>query len=317
VTLKNDAWLSALGKISKVDAVKSSELLPRLYRAYSKSKNIPPTLRFRELFDALQNQEPIQGEELPKITLGVVCHPKDFGLLELVVSNCVRYCQNPISEVIIVTTDDGFLELTKKFPEYKIKSEDSIFHKSLIPSLKSNIPNNKFGWVLQQLAKFWIVLNAENNSTLILDADTILLKKRAFIDSNGVQGLAYSYEYHSPYAQHFARFFQVPQDRSGHSFVTHHQLMQKSIVGEMFGPNGGLLGEWAGAANHDDFSPLCEYHCYGEFLTRNHPNLFKIMRWGNLPINRTKLDLILKKGGLELLETEFQDWNSVSAHSYL
>ena len=187
----------------------------------------------------------------------------------------------------------------------------------MISRLRVFIPEDKFGWVLQQLIKFQIVLTARNDATLILDADTILVRDRTFIDSEGIQALCYSHEYHRPYAVQFSEFFETDPDNMGHSYVTHHQLMQKRIVEEMFGGTGENLEAWARRANYKIFSPLCEYHCYGEFLARYYPTRFKLMRWGNIPVKSSELSAILRSNDSLEIVNRFRNWCSISVHSYL
>jgi hypothetical protein len=317
LTLKYRLWLVLLAAISKIRFLHGLRIYTVIYRHYANRRGKPPALRFRELFDTLQKNSPFTDNNLQGITLGIVCHPKDFNFLQYVIEQARKHSKNPINEVVIVTTKEGYKELTSRFPQYVLRNEENVFPIDMISRLRLLVPPDKLGWVLQQLIKFHTVLNARNNATLILDADTILIKDRTFIDSYGIQSLSYSHEYHRPYAVHFSKFFKLELDRSGHSYVTHHQLMQKDIVAEMFGSRGENLEAWAKAADYKVFSPLCEYHCYGEFMARRYPNSFRIVRWGNIPIKSSELDQILKKGNILEVESKFKNWQSISAHSYL
>lgn len=306
-----------IAAFSKIHIIHGLEMYEKLYAYYTILRRIPPTLHFRELFDAVQKNNPIRKDNLPAITLGIVCHPKDFEILQIAIAQAIKHSQNPINEVVLVTTKDGYAELSSRYPQYDVRSEDEVLTGDTISNLKKIVPSDRFGWVLQQIIKFSITLRAKNSSTLILDADTILVQSRTFINSQSVQALAYSYEYHQPYSAHFSKFFQLDLDNKGHSFVTHHQLMQKKIVAEMFGENGENLEAWAKAADYNVFSPLSEYHCYGEFLVRFYPKKYKIMRWGNLPISLLSFNQIATGGSVSKVEHQFKDWNSISAHSYL
>ena len=56
-----------------------------------------------------------------------------------------------------------------------------------------------YGWVLAQYLKIWTVATSESEGVLVLDADTLLLSPRIFLDRSGKQILTPSVEFHRTY----------------------------------------------------------------------------------------------------------------------
>jgi hypothetical protein len=305
---------TSLGLVSICKGLKFYELI---YERIVRLTGIPVPLKIRQIYDALQEKNIEFESALPEISLGIVCHPKDFERLELVVEMAYRNCLNPISEVTLVTTPEGYEPLKRMFPHFNVWNEDQFVSTQVLKTIADYVPKEIKGWVLQQTAKFTIVLRSRNMATLILDADTVLLQERAFLTQNGTQALSYSHEYHLPYAEHYGRFSSQPIDSKGHSFVTHHQLMQKSVVMSLLGTEGDGLCKWIKEADYNVFSPLCEYHCYGEEITRKYPNKYKLVRWGNRPVSSDEYLRATEKSNFVSLSRAFKGCNSISIHSYL
>lgn len=317
MSIKNRIWIELQSKLGNFERLKGLNLYDEIFQRINKVAGIPVPLKIRELYDALQKQDLSRDGIYPEISLGIVCHPKDFANLDLVIQMAKKNCKNPITDVSLVTTLSGYKTLKTLFPEYNVYNETDFVSQRTFDAIAKEVPSEISGWVLQQAAKFTIVLNSKNDATLILDADTVLLKRRLFLTENNVQSLSYSHEYHLPYVKHYAKFSGQEIDSNGHSFVTHHQLMQKEVVKSLLGTEGEALPNWILAADYGVFSPLCEYHCYGEELIRKYPSRFKVTRWGNLPVSASKLRQTQEHSQFTSLENAFNGWNSISVHSYL
>jgi hypothetical protein len=167
------------------------------------------------------------------------------------------------------------------------------------------------GWVRQQIIKFLAVMNASTESTLVCDSDTYLTHKRLWVNSDGIQQLQISHEYSEEYENHFKEMFgQEKKSKCKVSFVTHHQLMQKEIISEMFGENLSGLSNWLESANKSSSSPISEYHCYGRFISDRHSDRCMFSRWNNLftTFQATNVN--------ELVEINTNDYSSISIHKY-
>jgi hypothetical protein len=296
---------------------KGLEIYNQAYAYICRKYTFPPPRKLRKIFDLLQKNSPLLKNPLPEISLGIVCHPKDFGNLELVISQAINRSRNRITEIVLVTTREGHSELKQKFPKFKVLNENEFLEKELLASLESVVPLERYGWVLQQIAKFLIVMTAKNEATLILDADTLLLKDTSFLGADLKQAISYSDEYHVPYVDHYAKFVSLERDKAGHSFVTHYQLMQRDVVTSMLFSEERKLINWIQCADFTKLSPLSEYHCYGEHIVRNYKERVQIVRWGNRAIPMKSIELILNDRNSREIEKAFPSLNSISIHTYL
>ena len=145
----------------------------------------------------------------------------------------------------------------------------------------------------------------------MLDADTILIQPRVWLDSSGVQVLSISEEYHTPYVSHYTSTF--GQGVCPWSFVTHHQIMQRNILRSMFdGLSDGLLS-WLDSADFNDASAISEYHSYGQWIVSNRKELVSFAKWNNVI---QKFDS-MSESSYGAIAENFSKYCSVSVHSYL
>jgi hypothetical protein len=209
--------------------------------------------------------------------------------------------------------------------DFEIISDDELLTKQIRDSFIKHVPSQKQSWIRQQILKLISTQVLTEQSILLLDADTVLLKTQDWINQKGVQNLNISIEYHQPYVSHFERFMRATgreimnEKKIGVSFVTHYQLMQREIVREIFEVEGrsfeeGLL-TWIEVL---DFSTSdsagSEWHTYGHYIAQNYPEKISLTQWRNANFSRK-----ISKGELsnQALKNEFKDFNSVSLHHYL
>ncbi len=316
ITLKHSMWVMATKRIGASEKFKGLQFYDAIYERIVRYFGIPVPRQIRELFDSLQVNRVVLPQPLPPITLGIVCHPKDFKLLGKVIGQVHKHSGNRVSETIIVTTAQGVLEIKQRFPSCKVFDESVYLESGILRQIKESVPALIQGWILQQAAKFSIVLNAENEATLIIDADTLLLHDIDFFSAEGIQTLSYGHDYHKPYISHSSLFSGDPIDSVGISFVTHYQLMQKRILHQyLFDSKDGIIN-WIATADYFSSTPS-EYHSYGEYLTRSYPAQVKILRWGNFSVSSGELSRLIGKDFDTALYKKFRGWNSISVHSYL
>lgn len=309
-------WVMVVRRIGASENFKGLHIYDSIYERIVHYFGIPVPRKIRELFDSLQVNHVALPQPLPPITLGIVCHPKDFKLLGKVISQVHKHSGNRVSETIIVTTSAGVLKLEQLFPSCKVFDESKYVDSGVLRQINESVPRLIQGWVLQQAAKFSIVLNAENEATLIIDADTLLLNDIDFYSAEGTQTLSHGHDYHKPYISHSSLFTGGPLDTVGRSFVTHYQLMQKRILRQyLFDAKNGII-EWISTADYLSSTPS-EYHSYGEYLTRNYPGQVKVLRWGNLSVSSGELSRAIGTDFDITLYSKFRGWNSISVHSYL
>jgi len=257
----------------------------------------------------------------PVIELLLVTKTKDIELLELVISNAISNSLNPISQIKIVVPEDDVKKIEQsnwsfrnKYP-IVIVNENYVIPENIRIKLKKEF-GELYGWVLAQYLKIWTVATSESEGVLVLDADTLLLSPRIFLDRSGKQILTPSVEFHRPYYAFLANadpFFGEMND----SFISHHMLMQPAIA-------KSALSIWQNSLeiltnfvfefyNRDEKNPFCLcFEVYAQFLVTHRKEKFVFAKWSNLSVQREKV--IKDESEIKKYANKF---NSISLHSWL
>ena len=270
---------------------------------------ILPT-RLRQIISLVQPSDPLRDGPFPTIDVAIPCVSKDFHNLPFVIQGLRANVKNPIGKIILITPANFCGELQFKFPDCLVTTDEKVLGADLISAINEFLPEEIRGWVTQQVIKFQVALLNNEIATLILDADTILLRPKNFLDINGKQILCIAEEFYLPYKDHQSRVFRG--QRQLLSFVTHYQLMQSDLVREIFGSNGEGLIEWLRLADYSILYPLSEYDTYGEWILRNKPNQVAFAKWSNTPV-----ELNLRNTSYEIIAREYSKYDSISNHTYL
>lgn len=265
----------------------------------------------RRIAEASLSLNPLPTEiHPPEISVAIPVAAKDCSNIDLVISNILENSANPISDIFIVHEGEAPKILNSTKVRITTLKESEFVPPDLEKIIKT-FDSNRQGWVRQQVIKFLAVTNSPTDSTLLCDSDTYLTGERLWVTADGRQQLQISHEYTEEYERHFESMFGVEtKPKCKVSFVTHHQLMQKSIVVEMFGENLIGLTKWLELADKSSSSPVSEYHCYGRFLSTRQPEKCSFSRWNNLFVlsQNEKLE--------ELIKTNHDRYSSISVHRY-
>lgn len=274
----------------------------------------------RVLLEAVQPSDPLQGSpRLPSIDLVVPCHIKDIESLHLVIAGAVASAINPIGSVRLVAPSVTVDELASRFPDATISSDEEVLGESLLADVSRLVPRARRGWAIQQLVKFASGLASTARAVLIVDADTVLLRPRVWLDDSGVQALAASWEFHYPYARHTEAMWRGDGRSTRISFVTHHQLQQRDVLQRMFPEVTADLARWLSIAHWDEESAVSEYHSYGTWLSNAEPDRVRLAKWSNRIAQSSTLSGLPANAddALQVLRHRFRGAHSVSFHSYL
>jgi FkbM family methyltransferase len=287
----------------------TSRKLAFLFAKIRRNRTLPH--RVRTLLSLAQPIAPLKVLGAPVIDVVIPCHSKDFATLELTIESARTCVLNPIGDVKLITNSNMVDVLSKKFPDCLVFSDEYFLSPEMLQKVSNQVLQDRQGWVFQQLIKFAACLQSDKEACLVLDADTILIQPRVWLDSAGVQILSISEEYHTPYVRHYSSTF--GRGVCPWSFVTHHQLMQRDVLRSMFdGLSDGLLS-WLNTADFNELSAISEYHSYGQWIVSNRKELVRFVKWNNV-IRR--FDSISELSYGEVSEN-FSKYCSVSAHSYL
>jgi FkbM family methyltransferase len=266
--------------------------------------------RIRQLISLAQASDPLKNEDLPTIDIAIPCHKKDFDNLFLVIQGARANVKNPIRKVVLITPEKFSLELKTKFPDCQVLTDENVLGVNISKLINDSVPYERKGWITQQVIKFQVAIKGEEVATLILDADTILLKPRIWLSSGGKQILCVAAEYHLPYKKHQRKVFGGQNNTL--SFVTHHQLMKRDSLQTIFGQNGEGLPQWINLADFSESSAVSEYDTYGEWLISNRPNEIAFAKWNNFAL---RIDP--NKYSYAEIQDKFGQYHSISNHSYL
>lgn len=292
--------------------------------AHSRWGYIPSS--FRSAVLSLWSTDPLNGEtDLPDIDVAIVFALKDAELVPAAVLGALNSSANPVKVVRLVTPN---LE-----PQVVQKSVESVRQISIHNGFKLEIFDDAtvlgvdrltelrdhrvrdrgLGWVTQQLLKLSTVLMSSNRATLIVDADTILLKRRTWLSPDGRQILMAPEWYRSLWTEDVERFLAVKKSFP-FSFITHQQLMQKDLVERLFGSQGERLLDWALSARRR----IAEYETYGTFLTEFYPERAVMARFGNCEAAlREQITQLKTEEDLYDLSRKLKGALSLSVHHYL
>lgn len=278
--------------LQKVNSPLLGSLAIGLQRLVSRISGKVPSGRSRLLVANLQPVNPLAGHtSLPEIELLVPFVEKDVWLVESVVIAACAASANPIGSVKLVTPHPDstvvaelLASLTSSLQATAneglpviVEGDKQVLGPELTQLFRRN-PQLR-GWHAQQLVKFGAVLKSDYQATLVLDADTILLKQRVFLAANGVQILPIGQSYRRQYEAQFEGYF-ASRKKTPMMFITHHQLMQKDVVHKMF-PRPSSLLDWVRFSLLSDHFWISEYDSYGSFLERHFPRRVRYASWGN------------------------------------
>jgi hypothetical protein len=258
-----------------------------------------------------------------KIDLIFVVTKKDFSVLKYSLPKALESIAPELRghiRLIVPTLDVNECKalFANHHTDVRVSDEDT-----LIDEFDRNVLKEKFGkrytWVLQQVLKVAAVLDSSSKASLIVDADTILLREREWLSASGQQILMPSEEFNSDYYAFLSRFG-LCKNPPEYTFVSHHMLIQKSFMVDALRVIGvSSIHELVALLNSDvdiiSQSPVCiDYELYAQFMCKFFPKKVVLENWSNIGISSRRLtrtcDSPLKMAILKFL------YNSVSFHSW-
>ena len=299
---------AALGKFALTSTLLAANAVGRV-----------PPYRIRQLVSTLQPIDPVVPEsEVPAIEVIIPVHPKDDRNLPLVLQGVREGSVNPIGQVFLVTPDSEKQALQIRFPQCSVLGDREVLGDSLWNLVQNRVPHWRRSWIIQQIAKLLLSRASTARGCLVLDADTVLLRPRTWVNCDGVQLLSIANEYHWPYQDHVMKMWSDVRPVARFSFVTHHQLMQPVHVRKMFASEKSLA-KWVALADWNDGSPVSEYQSYGAWIASKYPHLVRTARWANRALVPASLDGLHEPSGVTIgrLRNQWPYAYSVSFHSYL
>lgn len=312
-----------------------SSRLPRskwLFRLTIKLYSYVYRIRGKHLhFDALrfENASWVSGSRTKAgsinktIELIVVSTSKDFDILYHSITFALKALSGYRTggvRIIVPSRDVEECRLLFKTLSNQVSVIDESF---LVSKSQFSLLTESFGardtWVLQQLLKVRAVLESKSDAVLILDSDTVLLRKRAWFEADGRQILMPTSEFNPPYYE-FLNRLDISPAIPEHSFISHHMIMQPDVLRGILenvglGDLNNLIEYCRKNSDRSVQSPLCiEYELYGQSLFNKNRDLFFISPWSNATIPKKYSYLILNSQILKFILSK--SFNSISFHSW-
>lgn len=315
----NSAWLGAL--------TRAGDSVAQLFR----KKYLP--LNMRALISLTQPIDPLRkSRNLPAIELVIPFVEKDLKALSLVLANAATNIRNPLDCVTLITPRNAegtgprfsapesaavLNKILEERPATQLVYDQDLLGPELLSKLDERFGagDRNAGWVMQQLIKLSAALRSTSPGALILDADTVLLSKKTWLDATKKQLLQIALEYHSDFMRHVTSFFGVPK-KYRLSFITHHQLMQPEVVKMMFPRGQASLIEWWESSTDPIGRDLGDYEAYGSFLAHHFPQRVAYGSFANLFSPRLEDFLQDTEDSGQSPSQLIPDYCSVSFHSW-
>ena len=259
----------------------------------------------------------------PEIEILIVCKSSDSDLLINCISHAYNQSENPVSLISIIVPNDEIHQMASLFlglnlgARVQILSEDEFISTSA-KKLILEIRPDRFGWILQQILVCNFLLRTKAQYVLVVDADTLILRKQIWVDKNERQILMSSLEFHKPYYDFLksqSELFGTPKE----SFISHHMLFQTryfQIMMNLLGVNSEQFLERALAfSSKEEASPFdLKYEPYAQYMLRNHRDLINLTKWSNFSLKKSLgIDVA---GQLNGQLSEPARYNSLSLHHW-
>ena len=277
----------------------------------------------------------LNGSSLP-INVLIVTSAKGAFALKLTIKGIRENLEETLIKIYLVVPDQEIpIFQTYESEDISVLGDTRIISMQTQTAIKSQVPDWRYGWTLQQVIKMGFLYSGviRNSEILILDSDTVLLRGNCWINDENQQLISVSEEYHYPYQSHLERFLLSRNEnpsryRLPYSFVTHHGVFQREVLDNFFQIENledfeSRVLTWVSRINlaEDDVSFCCEWHSYGTYGIVSRPQLFRVSSWRNLGIPRSKLEILMgakiEDLSIEQLREEFPKFNSLSLHWYM
>ena len=252
----------------------------------------------RSILTRIFKFDPLKRKESSPIELVLLVARKDIKILPYSIVSSLTGCTNQVLSLTIVSPSDIKTDVEKILHRLRpaievpvnLETDENVLYKNGLGGFKFATSASKM-----QTLKLCLPF-ATSDDLLIIDADTLLLRKRNWL-SGETQISPVAQEYLLAYNT-FTKNSLKTKNVSGLGFVTHHGLLRGKVITPMIHDLGGIK-EITGAVNtgielnwNENFGSPSEWQLYGEYAT-SKKTLFKSIPAGfsNLGISRNLIDL--------------------------
>ena len=210
-----------------------------------KRPQLYPTRHFRSFFNgclgwldripvlkSLVQRSQDEPSDVP-VSILMPLHEKDLWIAPHSVASLRKNLLHPIEEVVVVSARNEKIQQWCEEDGLRWLDESEIldWNKESIGNALPDWAKSRDGWLFQQLLKLSFDQFCLSDSVLVVDADTLLLRKRAFVREGKVR-LDFSHERNLLYLQTYEALL-GRRPSSWASFVAHHIFMEKEVLQAM------------------------------------------------------------------------------------
>jgi len=302
------------------------KLIVAFLKIYYKTLKRDYPIDFQRFINAnkISNSDYCKGSTFnTNLQLILVATRKDFEVINRTINITLKALSNfksvsismVVPETDIEIAQNSFVQLDY---EISIINEFDVLDKDFLAKL-NQMYSSRDTWVYQQALKLNTLANCKAEYAMILDADTVLLNSRNWICSDGHQLLCPSDEYNVEY-YNFLNLIGVSEVVPFFTFVSHHMFYHTKLVRQMLLElDLALPRKQINALDlYSDKlhpSPICiDFELYGQWLSKNHSDRVRLLKWSNIGISREHLELIIDSFLVRWILSKL--YNSISFHSW-
>jgi len=212
----------------------------------------------------------------------ITFHTKDAEIFPWSLKGVQKYVEH--NQIHVISSHKNFPFL-RNF-SVMLHDEDNLFENLTAHSYRGT----RWGWYLQQLLKLKAADFVTTPYYLVVDSDTIFLRKREIFTPSGKPYFIRASEYHRPYFRKFSILFGFEADHE-YSFIAHNMVFSRKLVKEMISNIKGNASWPKLILQGIDFSKFdpkhklsfSEFETYGHYLKARHPEEFSMrqLEWTN------------------------------------
>ncbi len=293
-------------------------------------RELPGVVRL--FLDALQPVDPMRRRpDLPSIEILIPFVLKDLEMLAHSTFAAVLSSRNPVSRVRLVTPERTLerggllLKPVREDIVGGLEAQGVLVSfetdEGVVPAVVRNyitelgLAPRYHGWLSAQAVKLMGAWGGQAAATLIVDADTVLTFKRTWLDQQGCQILMIGQESREAFFKYASEYLGI-SSRPRLSYITHHQLMQRDLLRELFPRGSKDIIRWIakGRPKNSDSAEgglrHAEYELYGAFLDNLKRKRRKYATWGNGTGVRQYMSELLIDPHKWALSTSFHHYKS-------
>lgn len=267
---------------------------------------------YLETIKALRRSATVPGPS--PITVVIAVGPKDADIVDLTVQGVSRNLLDPVDVLMLVAPEAIFEQLRERFPSAAVVRDQEVLGRSLWNELRDLPTRNHPGWLIQQFVKLRAAERAETKFTLLIDADTVLVRPQSFFHKERPTMLCGD-GYHVSYFIFLECLLGKRLKPRLHSCVTHHMLFESVVLRDLLDELGQGSAGWERALlealRGGCPGMLSEYEMYGHWALSS---VGKVRReyWRNRAVQRGS------PYDIRRLEALYGNrFRSVSLHHYL